>query len=310
MKTISYYSNALALIAIALCLFAPHAHAEEQTLIHNGIERQYIIRRPHPGFNRNPLPTVIVLHGGGGNGESAEYITSFTEKAYDRGYMVVYPSGTGRFPRMQKGKTWNAVHCCAHAMKHNVDDIGFINALIDHLIKHDNADAKRIYVTGMSNGAMITHRLGIELSDKIAAIAPVIGTMFGGETVPSSSVPAFIINGKNDTIIPIDGGKPHQKLQRSFDGTPMMPALYQSQFWARVNQCNLKPDIIDEEDGKLTIENYQCPDQGKVIHFIVNDGNHSWPGGRKGRKNADAPPQWMDATELILEFFSRQEKQL
>jgi hypothetical protein len=67
--------------------------------------------------------------------------------------------------------TWNATHCCAQAMRNHVDDVGFISALIDRLVAQGRADPNRIYVTGMSNGAMMTHVVGRELSNKLAAIA-------------------------------------------------------------------------------------------------------------------------------------------
>lgn len=151
------------------------ASGQRQTLIHNGIKRSYVIRAPRePAQRGGRMPLVLVLHGGGGNADNAESMTGFTEKAASEGFIVVYPEGTGRF----KGKllTWNAGHCCGYAMDNQVHDVEFINALLDKLIVDYPVDPKRIYATGLSNGGMMTHRLGIELSNRFAAIAPVVAT--------------------------------------------------------------------------------------------------------------------------------------
>lgn len=292
------------------CSISTHISAKTYSLHHDGIEREYILRKPDAKFSIAPRPTIIVLHGGGGSAESAEYVTGFTEKALPKGYIIAYPNGTNRFSRLKKGRTWNATHCCAHAMKQNIDDIGFISKLIDHLIDHENADPRRIYITGISNGAMMTHMIATELSDKITAIAPVIGCMFGKENIPNSPVATLIINGKNDSAIPFNGGTPHPQLQKSFDGTEIKPALYQGQFWARANGCDTIPETRIEANGKLTVDRYHCPKTGSVIQFTLNNGTHSWPGGQKNRINFDDSLKWLDASNLIISFFSNQRKTL
>ena len=93
------------------------------------------------------------------------------------------------------------------AMRRRVDDVGFIGALIDKLSIDYPVDPKRIYATGMSNGGMMTHRLGIELADRVAAIAPVVATVFGDEREPTRPVPALMINGMLDKSVPFRGGR-------------------------------------------------------------------------------------------------------
>ncbi|BBO72669.1 hypothetical protein DSCW_00860 [Desulfosarcina widdelii] len=147
--------------------------------MHDGLKRSYIIDKPKMAANGSKLPVIIMLHGGGGNGENGKRMSGFTEKAVPCGVIAVYPSGTSKFQRMKKIKTWNAEHCCGYAMEQDIDDVGFISVLIDGLVAHDSADQKRIYATGISNGALLTNQLGAKLSRKIAAIAPVVGGMFG-----------------------------------------------------------------------------------------------------------------------------------
>lgn len=295
-------------VFLPLYLHSSVAQAEERTLVHNGLDRDYIIDKPQNVTAGAKLPVIIVLHGGGGNGEYAKRMSDFTELAVPRGVIVVYPTGSGKFTRMKKLKTWNAEHCCGYAMENDIDDIGFIGALIDGLVAHDNADPKRIYVTGMSNGAMMTHRLGIALSDKIAAIAPVAGGMFGDEQKPAYPVSALMVNGKLDEFVPLGGGLSGGRFPDAWDGTPLKPATYQGTFWAAANGCNSVSQTVQEAGDALTVERYQCPDGREVESIIVNDGGHAWPGGVKGTRKGDKPSQSLDATKAIFEFFMHQSK--
>ena len=86
-------------------------------------------------------------------------MTGFTAKGQREGFIVVYPQGTGR--RESLLLTWNAGHCCGYAMEQRVDDVGFIRVLLDTLLAQLPDRSARIYVTGMSNGGMMAHRLGI-----------------------------------------------------------------------------------------------------------------------------------------------------
>jgi polyhydroxybutyrate depolymerase len=140
----------------------------DETLQHDGRERRYLI---HDYSGDKPAPVVFVLHGGGGHPENAENMSQFDVIAAREKLIVVYPGGTGGMPGGRL-LTWNAGHCCAYARENNVDDVGFIRTIIDGLVASGRADPKRIYVTGMSNGAMMSHRLARELPDRIAAIAP------------------------------------------------------------------------------------------------------------------------------------------
>ena len=132
-------------------------------------------------------------------------MTGFDRIAARDGIIAVYPDGTARLPGI-RFLTWNAGHCCGAAMEANVDDVGFIGAIIDALVSNGRADPSRVYVTGMSNGAMMAHRLGRELSTKLAAIAPVVGAVFGDEPPPRAPVPAFVIVGAEDQSVPPGGG--------------------------------------------------------------------------------------------------------
>ena len=276
-----------------------------QTLMHDGIARSYVVRVPSGlAQHGGPVPLVLVLHGGGGNADNAERMTGFTEKAEKEGFIVVYPEGTGRFRK--KHLTWNAGHCCGIAMKRRVDDVGFIGALLDKLLVDYPIDPKRVYATGMSNGGMMTHRLGIGLADRLAAIAPVVATLFGDETTPPHPVSALMINGLLDKSVPPEGGSPGGRFPSAWDGTPTKPALEQAAFWAEADGCRGDSERIDE--GQYLLTQYHCPAGRAVALYLIKDNGHAWPGGQRGSRLGDKPGTALNATDLIWTFFKAHSK--
>lgn len=281
------------------------AAGQYRTLETNGVQRRYVVRVPpnlyqHSGDRQHDrVPLVLVLHGGGGNAANAERMTGFTDKARREGFIVVYPEGTGRF----NGRllTWNAGHCCGYAMNRRVDDVAFIDALLDRLIADYPVDPKRIYATGMSNGGMMTHRLGRELSGRFAAIAPVVATVFGDERPPEHPLSALMLNGMLDTSVPPQGGPPGGRFPGAWDGTAARPALEQGAFWARANGCGKSPEKTDR--GPFVLWHYPCPTATAVELYLVKDNGHAWPGGQAGSHRGDTPSASFDATDVIWAFF-------
>jgi polyhydroxybutyrate depolymerase len=271
-----------------------------QTLVHDGVERGYVVRTPRdlaPGGAR--LPLVLVLHGGGGNAANAEDMTGFTAKAAKEGFIVVYPEGSSRFTG--KLLTWNAGHCCGYAMQRRVNDVAFISALLDRLIQDYPVDPKRIYATGISNGGMMSHRLGMELSGRLAAIAPVVATLFGDEKLPAHPVSALMLNGMLDQSVPYQGGAPGGRFPDAWDGTAAKPAQAQAAFWAQANGCSGAPDTQDR--AAIVLMQYHCPAGRDVQLYLIKDNGHSWPGGRPGSRRADTPSSSLNGTDVIWEFF-------
>jgi len=274
------------------------------TLRHDGDTRSYLLRFPPDlPVNGGPLPLVIVLHGGGGNAENAENMTGFTPIARAERFIVVYPEGSARFGQLL---TWNAGHCCGFAMQSRVDDVGFLNALIDELSGRYPVDSRRIYITGMSNGAMMAHRAGMELSRKVAAIAPVVGGIFGDEIPPDLPVSALIINGMLDRSVPYEGGPPGGFFSGAWDGTPVLPSILQPAFWADANGCASEPTLTDHPNY-LHLRN-SCPAPVGVEFYGVKGVGHAWPGGRLGSLLGDPPGQAFDASRVIWEFFAAHPK--
>jgi polyhydroxybutyrate depolymerase len=276
------------------------ASGQAQTLVHDRITRRYVVRAPPDLAPRGRrVALVLVLHGGGGDAANAEKMTGFTEKARKEGFIVVYPEGTSR--RGARLLMWNAGHCCGYAMDNRVKDVEFISALMDKLIEDYPVDLKRIYATGMSNGGMMAHRLGIELSHRLAAIAPVVATLFGDEKKPEQPVSAIMVNGMQDRSVPHQGGLPGGRFTGAWDGTPLKPVLEQAVFWANANGCSGSPDKVD--DRAVTRWRHRCPAGRAVEIHLVKDNGHAWPGGEPGSARGDTPSSAFSGTDIIWQFF-------
>lgn len=231
--------------------------------------------------------------------------TDMNSIADEEGFITVYPKGTGRF--RNRFLTWDAGYCCGYALENNIDDVGFIKALIEELQNTFNIDPSRIYVTGHSNGAMLTYRLGAELSDIIAAIAPVAGSIGGYATEnsslwmipkPTSPVSVIVIHGKLDDHVPYDGGH-----GVNTSGTRIDLSVNESiAFWVQHNKCNPIPQV-NESDGVIQ-ETYSGGQNGtEVVLYTLINGKHWWPGSEKD------PTKELSATEIIWEFFEAHPKQ-
>lgn len=302
--------RSLVRVVVLVLLTSPAAWATAQdsaypgaqhSLRHDGVERHYLLRMPSASVLRTgSVPLVLVLHGGGGNAENAERMTGFTATAQREGFIVVYPEGSSRFG--QKLLTWNAGHCCGYAMERKVDDVGFIRSLIGQLLTKYPVDPRRVYVTGMSNGGMMTHRLGRELAGQVAAIAPVVATVFGDEGKADQPVSALMFNGMLDESVPYLGGPPGGRFNDAWDGMPAKPALDQGIYWAATNGCAKEPAKWDR--GTHVHWQYSCPPGKAVELYLLKDSGHAWPGGQKGSRRGDAPGTAVNATELIWAFFA------
>jgi polyhydroxybutyrate depolymerase len=284
-------------MAMALAIPAGYAVEEMHTLTHGGVVREYLLEAPQDATQ--PLPLVIVLHGRGGEPASIARGTGFSKLARKEGFAVVYPAGTGQLERAAPLRTWNARHCCGQAMAEGVDDVGYISALIDELVARRIADPRRVYVTGMSNGGMLTHRVAMALGTKIAAAAPVAAGVFGDEPPAAAAVPMMIFNGADDDRVPPAEVEPSGRVSRFGDGTPYEPAVAQAAYWARANGCEAEPQHRQDSNGERW--EYSCPAGQDVVRYLVANTGHEWPQEVRGglRRKASG----VDATAAMWTFF-------
>lgn len=297
----------LLLLLILLPALADAATYSDSTLDVDGRTRRFLV---HDFAGPGPAPLVILLHGGGGNGEIMAAQTGFDAVAEREGLVAVYPYGSSAlFDNVLL--TWNAGHCCSFAMRENVDDVRFIALLIDHLVATQRVDPERVYVTGLSNGGMLTHRLGRELPHKIAAIAPVISSVFGDEPALDFAMPTLIINGADDRIVKPEGGELGVSLLGGSIGgsrtaeRDALPIARQGEYWAAVNGCT---SFSDTSSALWERRSHGACRGGAVESYVIKDNGHAWPGGTAPRADADPPTQAVDANELIWDFFRKQRR--
>ncbi len=296
---------ACALIGLSPTPSAAAGQMSEETLTLDGRARRFLV---HDFSGGKPAPLVILLHGGGGNPENAVNMTQFDAVAEREALIAVYPGGTGGLPG-GRVLTWNAGHCCAYAMREKVDDVGFLSAIIDKLAAAGRIDRKRVYVTGMSNGGMMSHAAGRALSGKIAAIAPVVGAVFGDEPPPKGPVAAFVIVGAEDKTVPLAGGPLGGAAARGTapaEDRDVAPAMAAAEYWARANGCGA-PRTTREAHAVRT-QWAGCKAGTDVIFDVVANNGHAWPGGRPGREGANPPSPDYNASEAIWAFFKAHPK--
>src|SRR6185437_10995847 len=138
-------------------------------------ERSYLLHVPANASGRR-LPLVIALHGAGADAARFADETQFAAAADTRGMIVAFPNGT---PGARGGRTFNAHFCCGEAVRQEVDDVGFIGAVIDDIARHYPLDRRRVYATGMSNGGMLAYVLAAAHPEWFAGIAPVSAAIGG-----------------------------------------------------------------------------------------------------------------------------------
>ena len=297
-------SCALAAILLSSCSPAPITPSSavkpgdyNESLISGDRTRTYILHVPPAYDGMHAMPLVLVLHGAGGSAAKMVTGTGMSEKADEAGFIVVYPNGTGLL-NDQLLLTWNCGFCCGYALDNNIDDVGFIRSLIEKLEGELSIDTARIFITGMSNGAMMTYRLACELTDIVAAIAPVSGSMGEWEMASSSPVSVIIFHGTADPVVPYEGGL--SSIAPLTPGRVDKPVSYAVNRWVVHDDCSTAYTRVT--DGILIKDTYSGGREGtEVILNTITGGGHVWPGDDILTRN-------ISATDLIWEFFATHPK--
>ena len=278
----------------------------ERFLEASGRQRSYILHLPKGYDGKGAVPLVIVFHGGGGNAAGAARMSGMSAKADQEKFIVAYPNGTGPLP--DRLLTWNSWLCCGSALDNQVDDVAFVRALVAQLEREYRVDSKRIYATGLSNGAMMTYRVGCELSDIFAAIAPVAAALDTDNCNPAQSVSAIIFHGTADKHILYQGGAPIESFDRRHNRVDK-PVSYAVDFWVKRDHCS--PSPTHTRTGHIVHDAYEGGENGTAVELYTIEGQgHAWPGGKKGLRhaNVDPPTQEISATDLMWDFFVRHPK--
>lgn len=263
-------------------------------------KRSYLVHVPKEHDRKKPAPVVLALHGAGMNGSMMVWFSGLNKNSDKEGFVVVYPSGTGAGQFL----TWNAGGFKGKAAEGRPDDVGFIGRLLDDLGTVVQVDEKRVYACGMSNGGMMCYRLAAELSDRIAAIAPVAGTLAIDESKPKRPVPVIHFHGSKDNIVPYampKGKSPFMKLKGVDESV---------QTWVKLNGCDEKPetDVLskDGDEMKVTRTTYGGGKDGaEVVLIVIDGGGHTWPGQQPPVSFIGKSARNISANDLMWEFFQK-----
>jgi polyhydroxybutyrate depolymerase len=267
------------------------------------MSRRYVVWQPIPRRQKDPVPVVLAFHGGGRTLEQMETQAGLHETRSAVDFAIVYPEGYH--------KSWNAGRCCGDALQSSIDDIRFVRRILDDLESIIKIDRRRIYATGFANGAMLCYYLACNMSEEIAAIAPVGGGMFVAGCTPRRPVGIFHLHGGADEWSPYAGGEglAPQLLPPVADGIA---------FWRGVNGLDAEArSSMFRGYGNCTV--YSAGPKDAQIRICIIPGlGHYWPGGGPtaatpaAARSADVatsrptgpPLDRNDVNEAILGFFA------
>lgn len=277
---------------------APRAD-ERRTLQVNGVARSYLLHVP-AGYRRGqPTPLVLAFHASGSGSRGLPIHTGLSRLADREGFVVAYPDGLGR--RWNDGRGYASTH----------DDVGFVRALLDTLQRELHVDPRRIYATGISNGAMFTYRLACDLPGVLAAVAPVAGAMptdLAAACAHTAPVSVLAFQGTSDPLLPYAGRGASRRGR-------VLSAPRSVAFWATVAGCSPTPATTDEPDRVTDGTRVRhtafggCREGRAVELYTIEGGGHTWPGGPPAGASVGRVSRELDATDLIWKFFAGNARQ-
>ena len=282
------------------------AQPTEETLEHDGLMRNYLIYVPASYTGESSVPLLFALHGGGGDAEGMIQLTEggLNTLAEEHQFIVVYPNGINN--------SWNDGRQVDIGKHSTADDIGFFSMMIDEIAGRYTIDEERVFVTGMSNGGMMSYRLACDLSERIAGIAPVAANMsvaLADECSPEYETDILIMLGSDDPIVPYNGGE--IKVLGSRRGE-VLPADAIADFWTAQFHCEGDPSTVEYPntapfDGThITEARYDICDNGTRVRLMtIHGGGHTWASGLPylGRLLIGRTSRDVDANSVIWEFF-------
>jgi polyhydroxybutyrate depolymerase len=279
-------------------------------LRHDNLQRSYLVHVPPSYSGERPVPVILVFHGGGDDVYGQVKQSGMTETSDREGFLAVFPQGTGTTAAGKVVGTWNAGRCCGSAKAQNIDDVGFVNALLDDLGTRFSIDTDRMYATGISNGALFTYRLACEIPDRIAAVAPVAGQDAFDDCRPSRPVSVIHFHGTADPAALYAGGRCGGRLP----GDPGWSCVSVPDYigrWVSLGSCSGNP-VITFRNNSATCRTYgNCSGGAEMTLCTIEGGGHTWPGGRYLRderwwKEAVGNISYdISANDMIWDFFTR-----
>lgn len=274
-----------------------------RTVEHEGMKRNYLLHVPKKYDAKRETPLVLALHGATMSGPAMAYLSGFHETGDRHNFITIYPNGTGPAVLLQ---TWNAGAFPGGLVKKKIDDVGYLAKVLDDAATVLNVDKKRVFACGLSNGGMMCYRLASELSERIAAIAPVAGTLALEKVDAKRPVPVLHIHGTKDFLVPFEGPKTDGKTKLFL----FMGVEDSLKPFVKLNECAEKGETseIACKDDKLKIicrKHGSGKNGAEVVLICIEGGGHTWPGRDTNPAFLGATALDFNANEAIWEFFKK-----
>jgi polyhydroxybutyrate depolymerase len=273
-------------------------------IVIGGLNRTFLVYVPSHlprglGSTPVPYPLVLVLHGSSGDGAAVEEASGMDSLANANGFLVAYPDGSpGDFDLYPTD--WNAGACCGAPAVDDVNDLAFIQALIQRVSAKLPVDPHRVYVAGFSDGGRMAYHAGCQLSSTIAAIGVVSGSLVDDACAPAKSVALFAVHGTDDPEIAYGepaATAPPGPAPSIADSLP--PSV---QFWAALNKCT--GGSVQQTSEHVTQTVFAPCSGADITFYSIQGGTHGWPGGPDDP--GDLPPMAeLKTSALMWQFFSR-----
>jgi polyhydroxybutyrate depolymerase len=252
------------------------------TILHNDIEREYVLYVPNSYDNSSSTPLMMNFHGFGGGASYFMEEADMRSLAEQENFIIVYPQGSC----LNNFSHWNSCPLSADN-KSTADDLGFVEIMISEISSNYNIDMERIYAAGYSNGGMMAYGLANYKSNLIAAVASVSGSMLDCIGVVNHPMPVINLHGTLDDVIPYNGNSDYAPVNSTID------------HWLNFNNISNTPAVSSEVNGSITIEKhlYGQGDNGVSVEvYKYIGGDHVWFNTTFEGKNA---------SELVWDFVSK-----
>jgi polyhydroxybutyrate depolymerase len=261
-----------------------------------GLSRTYLVHAPS-GTDR-PSGLVINLHGAGSDGAGQAASTNYGAAADALGFVVAYPDGVDQ--------SWADGRGASVPDRQGVDDVGFLTALVDRLVRDYGVPPGRVFATGMSAGGFMASRLACDRADVFSAVAPVAATLGSGVACnPSRPVSVLAFNGTADPVVPFAGGG----MVGRGGPSDILAAPALSARWRDVDRCASAPveDELPSVGDGTSVRRFSgvgCADGTAVVLLQINGGGHTWPTGNFALPGAGPTTTATNASLASAQFFA------
>ena len=259
-----------------------YSNTNAQTIVHDGMNREYILYVPNSYDGTSSIPLLLNFHGFGGSASQFMQEADMRSLAEADTFILVYPQGSC----LDGSSHWNPCPTGGDN-KSTADDVGFVESMIGEISSQYTIDMERIYAAGYSNGGMMAYGLANYKSDLIAAVASVSGTMLNCTGPTSHPMPVVHLHGTSDGVVSYNGSNDWNSVQSTLD------------YWINFNNTVSTPIVNIDNTGAMAIEHYVY-DQGdnsvSVEHYKYIGGDHVW---------FNEPYQGQNASNLVWSFMSK-----